>query len=1292
MNFTREQQKVIDARNRNILVSAAAGSGKTAVLVERIIRMITDEKNPIDIDKLLVVTFTKAAAAQMKERIGKALESMLEKNPEDENLRKQNLMLQSANIMTIHSFCLNVIKNYFHMIDLDPGFRLAEETDVTLLQSDLIKDLIEEEYEAGEEDFLQFIETYASSKSDVQVEELILKLYRFSMSYPWPEEWLSDKVKVFSIANLEEMEATDWMRRLLLMLKSTITDLSKKAEEALSICESKDGPFAYRSALNSDYNLLGELLTCDSYRSYYNVLADYKFEALSRKKQEDVSADKKDMVKALREVVKKGIKDICEQFFFATPEDMLSDLQKTGTVMQVLFDLTRKFMRRYAEKKEERNLIDFNDLEHLALKILIKGEGETREPSLAAKELRDHFAEILIDEYQDSNLVQETILKSVSKEELGMPNRFMVGDIKQSIYKFRLAMPELFMGKYNTYSIFEKNSDGSENLDQRIDLDKNFRSREVVLESINGIFEQIMKRSVGGIDYDEKASLKSGADFPTPKEVAEMNEKADIPVDFDPNRISYSEEVELLLIGENEKTMRRETDPFYEEEASDKEGEEDNALQEGKDAEEDVVLELKSRELEARAVVKRIKELTNETTGLYVIDEIEDGKKTYRLCRYSDIVILLRSMTGWAEVFVNTLMAEGIPAYADTSSGYFQTIEVKTVISLLRIIDNPRQDIPLAAVLYSPIVSLTSEELASLKAMYKKASLYSAMEQYLKDHEVKAFQSDGEGALSKENEPKDKLFCKLVLIQRMLHEYRELLTYEPISEVLLKLMKQTGYYYYVAAMPGGERRRANLDLLVSYAMQFEKGSYKGLFHFVRYLEKLDTYQVDFGEAQTASTDNDDTVRIMSIHKSKGLEFPICIVAGLSKQFNMQDVRSKLILHSEFGVGPEYIDVKERIKAPTLLKKVIQKQVLIENLGEELRVLYVALTRAKEKLIMTGMYKEGMSVQSDFSYYELISKKSYLEYVLPAVYLYLQNKAKLGIMPNIVLKYQETKQFMEGELMKQIFDESDKQKVLSISEDKIYDETLRGRLLDFSRYSYPYKEDISLKLKMSVSEIKHQKMKELVSLIEETEEEPFLIEEETKKLYPEFMLEKEEVKGAVLGTVYHRIFELLPLHELHTKDELKQVIDELIKNKKVTKEEIKAVSIKRIEQFLQSQLGQRMATAARKGQLFRERQFVMGIPACELIKACKSEELILVQGIIDAFFIEDGEITLVDYKSDYIPADQGDEFLIQRYKAQMDYYEIALEKIFNCTVKEKIIYSVRRGREIKVTSYHEGKQI
>ncbi|WP_343210460.1 helicase-exonuclease AddAB subunit AddA [Anaerolentibacter hominis] len=1220
IQWTREQRQVIDLRNRNILVSAAAGSGKTAVLVERIIAMIMDEAHPVDIDRLLVVTFTNAAAAQMKERIGAALEKKIAEDPENVHLQKQLTLLNSAMITTIHSFCLDVIRNHFNEIDLEPGFRVAQESELTLLKSDVLGELLEEWYEEEREDFKKLTDCYSTARSDMGIENMILNLHHFSLSYPWPQEWLEENRNIFGMSKKEQVLKSPWMKALMQYLNVQIMDLLQMNEEALAVCREDGGPYMYEPALLADGLFLDRLNCCTSYPEYAECFQGHSgWDRLSSKRDGTVLADKKETVKLIRDDIKKTLSGMLKDFFFRDFDGMCEDLAKLSEPMAALIDITEELHLRYRQAKAERNLVDFNDLEHFALDVLIKHDGENQ-ITPAAQEYRERFEEILIDEYQDSNFVQDIILHAISREMAGTPNEFMVGDVKQSIYKFRLARPELFMDKYSSYS-------ADDSLYQRIDLHHNFRSRkDAVLEPVNFMFRQIMTKELGGIIYDDANALYQGGSFPE-------------------TDLIHSENMELILVNAGE--------------------------EESEEAEES-----SAREREARAIAARIRELTDPETGMRILDG-DTGE--YRPAVPGDIVILLRTMSGWSDIFSETLTAEGIGAFADTQTGYFSASEVQTALALLKVIDNPRQDIPLAAVLRSFIGGFSAEELARIRSLGgMQKDFYEALLSYGKSG-------------------KDLLAEKALGFLETLENLRCQAAYLSVYDLLVLALEKTGYQRYVLALPGGEKRKENLNMLLSQAVDFENTGYRGLFSFNRYMEKIQKYEIDYGEANLTG-ENPDTVRIMSIHKSKGLEFPIVFLAGISKKFNQSDAAGSLVIHPDLGLGPDYVDPEKRLKVPTLAKRIMQKKIVLDNLGEELRVLYVAMTRAKEKLILTGAaevpaleaklkkwaFLRGRN-QVQISFHSLTGCSSYLDYILAALMRHKSMDtlfelcgmpADGGYLPEaeqcpVVVRFMECGELAGQEAGEWVRQQMKKEELLNFDSDRVYDSRLRKEIETYFSWQYRFEREAKLPVKLSVSELKKAGM--------------FTDEEESLILFPpkkENQMDRnpQEPGGAALGTVYHKIMECLDFERTDTADQIRGQIEELVKAGKLNPEDLADVKIDRLEHFFGTSLGKRMRFAASPeiGGLYREQPFVIGIPAEAVYPEVESTEEILIQGIIDAFFREEDELVLVDYKTDRV---YERESLVKRYHIQLDYYAQAISRLTGKKVKEKWIYSFTLGEEI-----------
>lgn len=1203
MTWTKEQQQVIDLRNRNILVSAAAGSGKTAVLVERIKELVLDKKHPVDIDHLLVVTFTNAAAAQMKERVAKALEKALQENPSDVRLQQQAALVQNAQITTIDSFCLYVLRNHFHEIGLEPNFRIGDEGELKLLREDVMTGLFEQCYEEKHPGFLHLISCYGTSRSDAPVRDMIFKLYSYAQSYPWPKQWLREALSCYEIKTEQELEQAPFIEMTVEYGKQMVKGYLEQAEHYHELCQDVDGPYMYEEACEQDVERMEELLSCSTYQDFYEELGKCKFATLGRAKDYIGSPEKQEQVKTERKKLKDGIGKLKSDCFVLTFQEILEQLTLVQPSAEALAEVTERFIDAFTERKQDKNLVDFSDLEHFALEILV--EEETGKPTETAKEFQNAYEEIMIDEYQDSNYVQETILRTISREVVGQNNLFMVGDVKQSIYRFRLARPELFMEKFDTYETTDAPC-------QRIDLHKNFRSRDSVLTFTNDIFYRIMKRNLGGVDYTDEAALYCGADYPA-------GEKED----------AFDSEILLTTTQELEEGTKQ---------------------------------QISKQELEAKLIADRIRKMVGKEE---VVDE-ETGE--FRKVRYGDIVILLRSLSEWADLFAEVLNANGIPAHTVSRTGYFSALEIRTVLNYLRILDNPRQDIPLAAVLKSPMAGLSDEQLARLRLLAEDKPYHQC---------VKMFLEAEEELTEKESTADEDMRAKLKRFSETYKKLRRQTMDIPMHELLQKVLKETGYARYASALPAGRQRLANLHMLSEKAIAYEKTSYRGLYHFIRYIDELQKYDVDFGEAELVG-ENEDAVNIMSIHKSKGLEFPVCFVSGMGKSFNKQDSRSKMILHPNLGVGLDIIEEDRRIKVPAFFKKVIARQTELESLGEELRVLYVAFTRAKEKLIITGCIKDEEMLQQIREIYcgsnrkalnfkERAEAKTFLEWILPAA-------AASGSWDKV--SYVTPWSMLEDEAAHQITEHvSLRQRVQQAEE---VSDTLYEKIKEQLSYQYPHPDAIHLVTKYSVSELKHRAMRELAAK-EEEDVTPKFLEEVSTPYVPAFMEGKAEVnQGALRGTAMHRLMECYDFTKMpdcsdEFAENIKKQLTGLVQMGKVSEDMQKLIRIPSVELFLKSQLAPRMKAAAMRDDLFREKPFVMGNHEME-------EEMVLIQGIIDVFWVEEDGIVLLDYKTDRVDSATR---LRDMYKEQMDLYAEALERIFPLPVKEKYLYSFRLNQAIEV---------
>lgn len=1275
MNFTPEQQKVIELHNSNILVSAAAGSGKTAVLVERIIRMICEGEHPADIDRLLIVTFTNAAAAEMRERIAAGIAARLEADPGNEHIQKQSALLHNAQITTIDSFSLFLVRNHFNEIGLDPDFRVADEGEIKLLQQEVLGQLLEDAYagkfipedivvsrEEGQgenevlEQFHACVEYFCPGGRESVLEQHIMNLSRYAGSFPWPAEWLEERKNDYAAGDMETLLHSDYGRYLAERVNRVVQGCLERLREVKKLCEQPDGPYMYGELTETEIEQLERLADCKDLEEQAAKVPAVTFGRLPSKKDDSVDPAKRELAKSIRNSVKETLGDLAENYFKTPLELAVEQGKACREPLRMLLDLVLEFDRRLLAAKQERHLIDFSDMEHYALQILLrreKAEDSSQDmivPSEVALEYRQYFQEILIDEYQDSNLVQEYLLSAISGEAEGHYNRFMVGDVKQSIYKFRLARPELFLEKYDTYRETGELC--------RIDLAKNFRSRVQVVDAVNDVFSRIMSRQIGGIAYDDKAALYPGATYPAAEDPA------------------YGSE--LLLIRKPEKGEAAET--------IDGVADYDNVKQ-----------------LEALAIAARIRQLKGS------LKVMEKSTGELRPVKYSDMVILLRTTSGWDEEFKKILEQQGIPVYITSKTGYFGASEVQELLQLLRVLDNPRQDIPLFGVMRSVFGGFTQEEIAKIRSGRKRMTLYEALEEVAQSkseeliHPVVSVGSDttvtGQEIRGTEryNEAdisgEQSLQVKVKQFLETMDHYRDLTPYTSIRDLLQRILDDYDYLNYVTALPAGSKRRANVEMLLTKASAFEKTSYFGLFHFIRYMEQLEKYDVDYGEADTLD-ENADVVRIMSIHKSKGLEFPVVFVSGLSKRFNMQDANQSLIVDMDLGVAVDYVDSVRRVKNKTLRRAVLSAKMKEDNLAEELRVLYVALTRAREKLILTSVMDKAdekwelsqMTGQEKLSYLDFCEAGSYMDFLLPIL---LGTGIRVTILRIEDLAAEELReQLRMGDRRELLQRAADAEIPLNGNPEE--NERKLSKLRERFAYTYPYPGLQKLYTKTTVSELK-------IAAMEEKDEAAYhtFEEKEVVPYIPAFRREQEKVSGAVRGNAFHRIMELLDFSYLFTEsglfaqcpatyeeyragldaDRLQKRLEEFLRREtaslRLTEEYAQAVSLPKIRHFLEQELAYRMWRADGQGLLYREQPFVLGIDAKRLDSELPEGEKVLIQGIIDVFFVEKGEIVLLDYKTDVIESLQA---LWNRYSVQIQYYEEALTKLMKQPVKEKILYS------------------
>lgn len=1273
MDWTKEQEQAINEKDSNILVAAAAGSGKTAVLVERIIHKIIDEK--IDIDQLLVVTFTNAAASEMRERVLDAIYKKLDENPEEQNLQRQITLLNKASICTIDSFCLEIVRNYFYELDnVSPNFRIGDTTEIELLKQEVIEEIFEKKYEEENEDFIKLINTYTSYKDDTPLKDLTLKIYSYIQSNPFPQKWLREKIEMFNIIddsnidniakqNLEnqkneknkkdekienggekkeehdDFSNTMWGKELLKELEEELIDditTLIEVEESLSYDTELE---KFKQTIRSDIDMLQTLKNnLYNWDKAYEISQNISFITWPRKK---VESEIKAQAKEIRDSVKDKLKKVLNKILICDSKEAQQDIQDMYSILVKLENLILEFEEEFSKRKREKNVVDFNDIEHFALKILLKEVDGKIEPTEVAKKYKEKYKEIAIDEYQDSNLVQEYILNSVSKQD----NIFMVGDVKQSIYKFRQAMPELFLSKYETYKTIE-NKEKEDNL--KIKLFKNFRSRDNVLKFTNTIFQNIMSNVLGDIEYNEEEYLNLGADYPS----IEQNLKTEISI--------------INLKDDESETENAFLEGFSEEED-----------EEGEDKEKEIVEErIEDIELEARFVANKIKTLIDSKYQVW-----DRKKNEYRDIEYKDIVVLLRSTATAAPVYEQELLRLELPVFSDTSQEYLDSIEIQTIMSLLKIIDNPIQDIPLVTVLRSNIGKFTDNELVQIRLADKYDNFYTCMQKSKVSVDI-------------------KLRTKIENFFDNLNQWRKQQEYLSLDELIWKIYIDTGYYNYVGLMPNGALRQANLKMLFQRAKQYESSNFKGLYNFINFIEKLKLSSGDMGSAKLIG-ENDNVIRIMSIHKSKGLEFPVVFLSSTGKQFNLMDLNQNVLLHQDMGIGVKYIDYEKQIQYDTLTKVAMKNKILVETLSEEMRILYVALTRAKEKLFITGLSKdyekESEKLEQQVNRYSkdcdkinpiLVKKyKRYLDWIM-LVYKYEESKMKDLAELNV---------YNKKELLN-TFKDCDKEEIdiVELLEKQKVEQNKTEELEKILNFSYENEIATTIPTKTSVTKIKQLDMQEnlepsLDSLLikedstieenDEVSEKDTVHIQESNFSKPQFLKNEDDNKltSAQKGTLVHLCLQKLDERKDYTIELVKELINELLSKQIITTKEAEAISPYKVLAFTKSVIWQELKNAK---QVEKEKPFYINIPAREIYKQ-EIEEDILVQGIIDLYYInENDELVLVDYKTDYVENGREDE-LVNKYTKQLELYKQALESALDRKVDKVFIYSVYLEKELEV---------
>lgn len=1203
VKWTNEQLQAIQEKNSNILVAAAAGSGKTAVLVERIIHKIIDEQ--MDIDKILVVTFTNAAASEMRERILEAIYKKLEENPENVHLQRQIILLNKASICTIHSFCLDVIHNHFYEIDLPSNFKIADTAEIDLLKQEVLDDLFEQKYTENDKNFIELLENYTNYRGDEALQELVLKIYKFIQSSPFPIKWLQEKLELLKIKD-KDISQTIWGKLII----QTVDDDIQESIMQLEVTKSKMALYPemtkFYQTISEDIINLQDLQKYNSWDELYIKLLNFNFSKWPVDKK--VINDLKEDSKEIRDKVKKHIKEKTAKLLSCSQEQAVKDLKIITPILEKLSNLVTEFTKNFAEKKKEKNCIDFNDIEHFALKILLD---ENNNPTEVAKKYKEKFEEIAIDEYQDSNLVQEAILTSISKGN----NIFMVGDVKQSIYKFRQARPELFLQKYDEYKNKEEKAQ-EDNL--KIQLFRNFRSRQNILNITNLVFESIMSKELGDINYNENEYLNYGANYPEPEEIKNYAGIAELDI------IDLKEDESITAF----------------------EGEEDEEEQER--VEDDV--------LEAKFVANKIQELLNSNYMVF------DKKQGYRKIRPKDIVILLRATSNLSPIYEKELSDLELPVFSDTSGTYLDTVEIQTILSVLKIIDNPLQDIPLVVVLRSSICNFTDNDLITIRLTDRNCNFYEAL---IKTRLI----CDGD------------LKNKIESFLEKLEKWKSISQYMPLDEFIWQIYLDTGYYQYVGLLPNGAMRQANLKTLFEKAKQYEKASFKGLFNFIQFIDKLKKQNGDLASAKLIG-ENEDVIRIMSIHKSKGLEFPVVFLCNSHKKFNMQDLNDNILLHQDIGFGPTIMDTTRKIKYSSIAKDAIKLKMKQETLSEEQRILYVALTRAKEKLYITGRSKDFTKYVQDknkvLEMYEsenikldakLMKKaNSYLDWIM---YVYLFNQGRTITLKGesyklsdiITLNVSNKKDLLKALAKEEVVEQIDlKEKIEQILKNKSDEENKKSEqaLKELLEWKYDYIVDTTLPTKSSVTKIKQEKIK-LEEILKGIESE----EVEYKKSYtPKFMQEDKKISSAEKGTLVHLCIQRLDERKDYELKDIQNMILNLVEKEIITQNEADAIDVNLIYQYTKSQLFEELRQAK---EVHKEQPFYINIPAKDVVsEAENSKKNILVQGIIDLYYIDKNDnLVLIDFKTDYISNEpNAKEKILDKYKVQLEIYKTALEQALN----------------------------
>ncbi|OCS87452.1 helicase-exonuclease AddAB subunit AddA [Caryophanon tenue] len=1208
VQWTDEQWQAIYASGQDTLVSAAAGSGKTAVLINRMIeKVIGKTGEPIDCDELLVVTFTNAAAAEMRQRMATALEKELQKQldnpPIAKHLRRQLTLVNKAQISTLHSFCLAIIKQYAYMLDLDPGFRIANDGEAALLRDDVLAEVLEQAYDEDNEarllDMYRLVDSFTSDRDDQAIELLIERLYEMSRVQPEPYRWLNSLVDAYNIDAATTVDDLVFIEDIKKSIRLELQSAWRYLEEMRDITLLPDGPAAYGTTLERDFDDVRTVLAISemgSWQALHDAVTGFKWTTLARMKKDECDPTLQKRAKDKRDKAKKIIDTLQKTYFARQPHTLVEEIRRMAPIIATLVELTKDYSERYKQLKRKRALVDFSDLEHYALQILTTIEDGELVPSVVAQDYQQKFKEVLVDEYQDTNLLQETILQLVKSGDAHNGNMFMVGDLKQSIYRFRLAEPRLFLGKYEQYA------DKQDGL--KIDLNANFRSRREILEGTNYIFTQIMGKQVGELEYDEAASLKySGGydDVPTA-----------IPI-----------QVAVIANAEEEDELPEEDD-------------------------------FTAAQYEARYIIREIQQL--KESGAMV--KGKDGNM--RPLEYRDIVILMRSMT-WSAEFAEAFKEAEIPLYADLGKGYFEALEVMIMLNTLKVVDNPYQDIALASVLRAPFVGLTENELATIRVSDKRLPFYEALHHFVRQ---------GQSGISTAAAEKLQRFLQL------LQKWRNASKRIALSDLVWMIYEDTYYYEMVGAMVNGKQRQANLRILHDRALAYEQTIFRGLFRFLRFVDRMKSRGDDLGTARSVS-EEEDVVRVMTIHASKGLEFPVVFVAGLGRGFNKMDFNHPYVFDQQYGLGVKAIDPEHRVTYTSLPFLAIKEKKLLEMRAEEMRILYVAMTRPKERLYLVGSVKDATKSLQDWQESQRLKEHErlpnalrakanrYLDWIGPAIVChpdFIEMEQQASYTPS-----QWNVHFISNDALRE---GKDKLTQEQLADTATLDATLVEEVTRRFTAQYHYTDMTTKRSKTSVTELKRLQQLQL-------QEEPELFAQATQTLVKEAprpaFLQQQSLTAAEVGTAFHAAMHHVPQQGFTSDTAIDAFIDSLVTREILTKDEAAVLERAHFQQFFASAIGQRFMKAHR---IWRELPFTM------LVKEDTMIDGQIIQGIIDCVIEEqDGTIILLDYKTDRIAKAQLQEELEKRYTIQLHTYAQAIEQILRVPVTEKIIYAVRSAMTI-----------